>query len=47
MFMTALFTLAKLSVHEKINSAILFSHKKIKNPTIYNNMDGARGYYAQ
>ena len=25
----------------------LFSHKKKTNPTICNNMDGARGYYAQ
>ena len=28
-------------------SVFLFSHKKKTNPTICNNMDGARGYYAQ
>ena len=30
-----------------IQNGILFSHKKKTNPTICNNMDGARGYYAQ
>ena len=30
-----------------IDNEILFSHKKKTNPTICNNMDGARGYYAQ
>ena len=30
-----------------IHSGILFSHKKKTNPTICNNMDGTRGYYAQ
>ena len=29
------------------DNGILFSHKKKTNPTICNNMDGARGYYAQ
>ena len=29
------------------HNGILFSHKKKTNPTIFNNMDGARGYYAQ
>ena len=46
MFITALFTIAKLSVHQKMNSAILFSHNKRTNPTIYNNMNRARVYYA-
>ena len=30
-----------------IHNGILFSHEKKTNPTICNNMDGARGYYAQ
>ena len=30
-----------------IHNGILFSYKKKTNPTICNNMDGARGYYAQ
>ena len=29
-----------------IHNGILFSHKKKTNPTICNNIDGARGYYA-
>ena len=57
MFVTAQFTIAKKwkqpkcpSVEEDvvhIHNGILFSHKKKTNPTICNNMDGARGYYAQ
>ena len=35
----------KKMVH--IHNGILFSHKKKTNPTICNNMHGARGYYAQ
>ena len=30
-----------------IHNGILRSHKKKTDPTIGNNMDGARGYYAQ
>ena len=58
MFTTALFTIAKKwkqtkcpSVDEWIKKRwyiyTIFGHKKETNPTICNNMDGARGYYAQ
>ena len=58
MFITAQFTIAKIwkqpkcpSVDEWIKkmwyNGILFSHKKKTNPTICNNMNGARGYDAQ
>ena len=47
LFITAVFTITKVSVHQKMNSGILFSQMKKTNPTIYNNMDGAGGYYAQ
>ena len=30
-----------------IHNGVLFSNKKKTNPTICNNMDGARGYYIQ
>ena len=44
---TALFTIAKVRVNKKMSSGILFDHMKKTNPTIFKNMDGARGYYAQ
>ena len=32
---------------EHIHNGILLSHQENTNPAIYNNMDEARGYYAQ
>ena len=47
MSITALFTIAKLSVHQKMSSGMLLGHMKKINPIICNKMDGARGHYAQ
>ena len=44
---TPTFTKAKVSIHQKMYSGILFSHMKKTNATTYNNMDAARGYYGQ